>query len=104
MQMNVVPEPGRLMEVLMFLQGDAVGLAGAELAKVLTSFPEVMSCDVDERLQPNVERFQRDWSMKGSVLKNAIVRKPALLGLSVDCSTMGSGACQGQCRKCWSAN
>lgn len=42
--------------------------------------------------------------VQGDVLKRAIVRKPTLLGLSVDCSTIGSGACQGQCSKCWSAN
>ena len=104
MQMNEVPDPDGLMDVLMFLQSDAIGLSGPELSKVLASFPEVMSCSVDERLRPNVERLQSEWSMNGSVLKNAIVRKPTLLGLSVDCSTEGSGACQGQCRKCWSAN
>ena len=104
MQMNEVPDPDGLMDVLMFLQSDVIGLSGPDLSKVLTLFPEVMSCSVDERLRPNVERLQREWSMNGSVLKNAIVRKPTLLGLSVDCSTVGSGACQGQCRKCWSAN
>lgn len=89
--------------MLQFLQY-TVGLVGPELAKVLKAFPEVLACSTEARLAPNVERFESSWAMKGSVLKNAIVRKPRLLGLSVDCSTEAAGACMGQCSKCWSAN
>jgi hypothetical protein len=67
-------------------------------------FLQSFYCSLETRVMPNVQRFEKDWFMKGTVLKGAIVRKPSLLGLSVDCSTVGSGACMGQCSKCWSAN
>lgn len=102
-KVNSVPDPDHVTDVLQYLQFD-IGLEGADLQKVLKMFPEVLACSVEDRLQPNVQRFEKEWFMKGDVLKKAIVRKPTLLGLSVDCSTIGSGACQGQCSKCWSAN
>jgi hypothetical protein len=102
-QANVVPDPGDVMEVLAYLQGE-LGITGADLVRVLKAFPEVLSCSIDDLLRPNVARFESQWFMKGSVLAKAVVRKPTLLGLVVDCSTVGSGACMGQCSKCWSAN
>ena len=98
-----MPDPEQLLEVLQFLQYN-VGLEGPELTKVLKVFPEVLACSTEARLGPNIARFESSWGMKGSVLKNAIVRKPRMLGLSVDCSAEASGACMGQCSKCWSAN
>eukprot|EP00955_Chlamydomonas_euryale_P097090 365052-Chlamydomonas_euryale.AAC.21 len=85
-------------------QGELGISPGADLVKVVKAFPEVLSCSIEELLRPNVARFEKEWFMKGPVLAKAIVRKPTLLGLYVDCSTVGSGSCMGQCSKCWSAN
>ncbi|GAX82613.1 hypothetical protein CEUSTIGMA_g10039.t1 [Chlamydomonas eustigma] len=102
-KLNAPPDSEQVLDVLQYLEHQ-VGLTGAELVKVLKMFPEVLACSLETRVIPNVQRFEKDWFMKGTVLKGAIVRKPSLLGLSVDCSTVGSGACMGQCSKCWSAN
>ena len=102
-RMNEPPEPGQLIESLSFLQG-TLGISGEDLNKVLAKFPEALSCSVDERMEPNMRRFQSEWSMSGDVLKRAIVRKPTLLGLAIDCSKIDNGSCQGQCSKCWAAN
>ncbi|KAG1681382.1 hypothetical protein FOA52_007430 [Chlamydomonas sp. UWO 241] len=96
---NVVPDPEGVIDVLSYLQGD-LNIQGADLTKVIKAFPEVMACSINELLRPNVKRFEAEWFMKGDVLSKAIVRKPTLLGLTVDCSTVGSGACMGQCSKC----
>ena len=101
--MNELPDPGTLLESLSFLQS-SLDITGEDLVKVLSKFPEALSCSVEERLEPNVQRFESEWSMKGDVLKRAIVRKPTLLGLAIDCSKIGNGSCQGQCSKCWAAN
>lgn len=101
--MNELPEPSTVLESLSFLQ-TSLGITGEDLVKVLAKFPEALSCPIMERMGPNVQRFQSEWSMRGDVLKKAIVRKPTLLGLAIDCSKMDSGSCQGQCSKCWAAN
>ena len=100
---NEVPDPSTVLDSLSFLQS-SLGIQGDDLVKVLNKFPEALSCPIEERMEPNVRRFESEWSMKGEVLRKAIVRKPTLLGLAIDCSTMGNGSCQGQCSKCWAAN
>lgn len=78
---NDLPDPSNLLDSLTFLQ--SLGIQGEDLVKVLSKFPEALSCSVDERMGPNVARLESEWSMKGEVLKRAIVRKPTLLGLSI---------------------
>lgn len=60
-------------------------------------FPEVLGCNVQQQLQGNVDKLQRDWKLQGSVLTNAVLRNPSLLGYNVDCE----GNCVGECNRCW---
>jgi len=99
---NEVPAPSQVSTVLQYLQG-TLNISGADLMKVIKMFPEVLACSIEGRLAPNVGRLQKEWFMAGDALTKSLVRKPSLLGLSVDCSA-GGGGCQGMCSKCWAAN
>jgi len=111
--------------VLDFLAG--VGVKGPDATKVLKKFPEVIACSVEERLQENVRKLERDWKIKGPAATNVIKRQPQardtccmcdvcacqhrvsdtkysivtcgvqVLGYVIDCQ----GNCEGQCNRCW---
>jgi len=111
--------------VLDFLAG--VGVKGPDAIKVLKKFPEVIACSVEERLQENIRKLERDWKIKGPAATNVIKRQPQVrppvlcemlalactecqatstlsltcgvqvLGYVIDCQ----GNCEGQCNRCW---
>lgn len=79
-----------------FLSG-VVGLDDAELAKVVKAFPEVLACDVEDRMQANLDMLAATYKMKPAQLKKAVLRMPSILGFNVDCE----GTCIGECNRCW---
>lgn len=64
---------------------------------MVSKFPEVMGCDIDERLKPNVELLEKNYFLKGAVRAKVILRKPRVIGNVIDCE----GNCQGECSRCW---
>lgn len=73
-----------------------LGIAESELGKVVGSFPQVLGCKLD-LLENNVDLLRTKWFLKGRVLAGTIVRKPAVLGSTVDCE----GSCIAECNRCW---
>ena len=75
--------------VLDFLAG--VGVKGPDATKVLKKFPEVIACSVEERLQENVRKLERDWKIKGPAATNVIKRQPQVRDTCCVCDVC---ACQ----------
>lgn len=82
---------------LQFLRQLGSGMTEEQLLKVVKAFPEVLGCDVQQQLQGNVDKLQKDWNLQGSVLTKAVLRQPAVLGYNLDCM----GDCAGECNRCW---
>ena len=90
-----VPSPDDVQARLDFVAG--LGIQGADLAAYVKKFPEVLGLDVEGQLAPTVEDLQVKWFMKGTVLANALKRRPEVLGYNIDCQ----GDCAGECNRCW---
>ncbi|KAL4421621.1 hypothetical protein ABPG75_010912 [Micractinium tetrahymenae] len=89
------PNPAQVTSALDFLAG--LGLAeAADLQKLVQVFPEALGLRV-EVMADNVQVLKDKWSMKGTVLLNAVKRKPRVLGNCIDCE----GNCAGLCTRCW---
>ena len=95
---NVPPTPSQIEAVKEFLL--AKGLKQADLKKVVTKFPEVLACDVDSQLESNAKELEDKWFMKGPAVTGVIKRRPEVLGYNVDCN-LTTGACVGECNRCW---
>ncbi|KXZ47561.1 hypothetical protein GPECTOR_34g720 [Gonium pectorale] len=91
-----LPTPGQVSGVLAFLHDD-LALSPEEQLKLVRAFPEVLACDVQERLRANVAQLQSQWRLQGATLSKAVLRQPQVLGYSVDCG----GDCIGECNRCW---
>ena len=92
---DAVPDPDHVKAVVDFLT--SLGLDAEEVQKVVKGFPHVLACSIEERLRVNVEQVDKDWGIRGPSLKNAILRKPLLLGYTMDCK----GDCLAECDHCW---
>ena len=44
--------------------------------QAIKRFPEVIACDVEERLKENMAKLERDWKIKGPTAANVIKRQP----------------------------
>jgi hypothetical protein len=87
----------QLDAALQFLQQLGSGMSEDQVFKVVKAFPEVLGCDVQQQLQGNMNKLQKDWKLEGSVLVKAVLRQPAVLGYNLDCM----GDCAGECNRCW---
>jgi hypothetical protein len=76
-----------------------IGIAEDKVAEILTKVPEVLGCDVAERLEPNVAHIEKNYFMKRGTknFANYILRVPQVLGNNLDCV----GDCAGECNRCW---
>eukprot|EP00850_Spirogloea_muscicola_P014937 SM000111S18760 [mRNA] locus=s111:31031:37051:+ [translate_table: standard] len=95
LQETVVCDPARVAEVVQFLAEQ--GLEAQEAAEVVRAFPHALACDVERLCRPNASVLEREWGIKGPMLKRAILRQPSLLGFAVDCK----GDCVAECDRCW---
>lgn len=76
---------------------DILELDDAAIAKLIPKFPEVLALSVN-RMSENIDYIQRTFpSLKGKILKNAIIANPAALGYDFDCE----GDCKSECARCW---
>lgn len=80
---------------LNYLRG--LGLSDDDLHKLLVKFPEVIGCDLDTELKSNVASLEKEWGIKGKVLRRLLLRNPKVLGFNVDCK----GDCFAKCTRCW---
>ncbi|GMH42168.1 hypothetical protein BSKO_10087 [Bryopsis sp. KO-2023] len=90
-----VPEPAMIQERLAYLE--EVGIKGADAATAVQKFPEVLGCDIEERLKPNMELLEKQYFLKGPIKAKVIMRKPKIMGNVIDCR----GDCKGECSRCW---
>ena len=90
-----VPTPEAVQAVQAYLV--SLGLTGAEVAKVVDEFPEVLGCSVEDRLAANVAQLEKQWKMQGPAIKGVVLRRPDVLGFNLDCL----GDCAGECNRCW---
>ena len=88
-------QPEQVESVLQFLAG--LGMGEEEVARVVRAFPEVVGCPVEPQLQACLRKLEKQWRMSGDVAARAILRKPNLLGYTIDCV----GDCVGECQRCW---
>ncbi|GAB4822581.1 hypothetical protein N2152v2_009627 [Parachlorella kessleri] len=88
------PSEEQVRQVLDFLGG--LGIAEAELPKMVQAFPQVLGCEVS-LLQGNVDTLQKRWFLRGRGLVSMLERKPQVLGTAVDCE----GSCMAECNRCW---
>ncbi|GBF95026.1 hypothetical protein Rsub_07527 [Raphidocelis subcapitata] len=88
------PDAARAAAALAVLR--EVGVAEADVPRVVKAFPELIGCGED-RLRGNVDHLRSAWKLDGPVLAAAVVRQPALLGYTIDCM----GDCAGECNRCW---
>ena len=78
------PCPEQVQQVLGWL-GAELGIAeAADVRALLTVFPETLGLRV-EALGSAVATLRTQWHLKGSVLTNAVKRKPRVLGNNFDC-------------------
>lgn len=49
---------------------------GATPMQAIKRFPEVIACSVEERLNENMAKLERDWKIKGPTAANVIKRQP----------------------------
>ncbi|GIL78283.1 hypothetical protein Vretimale_7643 [Volvox reticuliferus] len=91
-----LPTPTQVENALEVLQVD-LAMTSEEAARVVRLFPELLACDVEGRLRANIAQLGSLWRLKGPTLTKAVIRQPAVLGYSVDCS----GDCIGECNRCW---
>ncbi|KAF6265979.1 hypothetical protein COO60DRAFT_1633369 [Scenedesmus sp. NREL 46B-D3] len=87
----------QLDAALDFLRQLGSGMSEDEVSRVVKAFPEVLGCDVQQQLQGNVDKLQKDWNLQDRVLVKAVLRQPAVLGYNLDCM----GDCAGECNRCW---
>jgi hypothetical protein len=52
---------------------------------------------VDPQLQNCMKKLEKDWRMSGDVALKAVLRRPEILGYTIDCV----GDCAGECARCW---
>ncbi|XP_042471716.1 uncharacterized protein LOC122053844 [Zingiber officinale] len=90
-----VPKGQIVDEMLGYLKD--LGLNDEDLHKLLKKFPEVLGCSLADEVRTNVSMLEKDWSIKGKVLRNLLLRNPKVLGYNVDCK----GDCMAQCTRCW---
>jgi hypothetical protein len=90
-------DAAQIEAALQFLQQLGSGMSDDQVFKVVKAFPEVLGCDVQQQLQGNVDKLQKDWKLEGNVLVKAVLRQPAVLGYNLDCM----GDCAGECNRCW---
>jgi mTERF len=95
MQAQDVPSEEQIDRVVNYLTS-SVGLAEADVPKMASDFPQIFGCDVEQQLQQAVGTLEKEWKMKGPVLKSVLKRRPQSLGCNVDCG----GSCWGKCDRC----
>lgn len=95
------PDVGTVNAAIDFLL-DGCGLTEADLPAFVEKFPEVLGCSVDDQLQVAVDTLAKSYFIpKGKFLVKTLKRKPECLGYNLDCTAIGSGACAGECNRCW---
>ncbi|PKA64771.1 hypothetical protein AXF42_Ash016802 [Apostasia shenzhenica] len=92
---RTLPEYDSMIEMLDYLK--SLSLSDDDLHKILKKFPEVLGCDLDGELKANIDTLEREWGIKGSSLRNLLLRNPKVLGYNVDCK----GDCMAHCTRCW---
>ena len=95
---NAVPSPAEVEAVFRFLADD-LQLSAEEQTKVVADFPEVVGLS-PELMAQNMEFLAKNFFMKGPIAVKTVKRNPVVLGNMLDC-TRESGACEGDCNRCW---
>ncbi|PWZ54159.1 hypothetical protein Zm00014a_019773 [Zea mays] len=90
-----VPTAEAVAGVLDYIR--SLGLSDEDLGRLLKKFPEVLGCDLDGEVRPNVGKLDSDWGINGKTLRSLLLRNPKVLGYNVDCR----GDCMAQCTRCW---
>ena len=90
-----VPNAEVVTGVLNYIR--SLGLSDEDLHKLLKKFPEVLGCDLDSEVKPNVSKLDSDWGINGKTLRSLLLRNPKVLGYNIDCR----GDCMAQCTRCW---
>ena len=67
----------------------------SNMAKITNS--ELLS---PELMAQNMEFLAKNFFMKGPIAVKTVKRNPVVLGNMLDC-TRESGACEGDCNRCW---
>jgi len=75
-----------------------MGFEQESLIDLIKGFPEILACDLESRIRPNMEYLEKSFFLKGKHRIKAILRKPKILGNIIDCE----GDCKGECSRCWS--
>lgn len=73
-----------------------LGLTRAEIARVAASFPYVFGLSTDA-IDCNLRRVTERYKMEGQDLVAAVMQRPEVLGVLVDCE----GDCVGMCSRCF---
>ncbi|XP_020590007.1 uncharacterized protein LOC110031234 [Phalaenopsis equestris] len=89
------PQSVSIKEMLDYLK--SLSLSDDDIHKILKKFPELLGCCLNEELKVNVETLEREWGIKGKILRNLLLRNPKVLGYNVDCK----GDCMAKCTRCW---
>lgn len=92
---DVVPTKDKLADTLEFLR--SLGFESPEISNLIKMFPYALALDVEKRMKKNIEQMDRDWGISGAAVKRSILRKPEVLGYTLDCK----GDCIAECDRCW---